>query len=117
MGAASGKGGRLFERRVALTPWGRERAGMAKYEPLVRYLRRQKKAEVELSFRDIERIVGGLLPKASANPGWWRVEHASSAPPQQRAFAEAGYAPEPELKAERVRFVRITAAVPGVLAE
>lgn len=107
----------MFERRVSLTPWGRERAGMAKYEPLVRYLRRQKKAEVELSFRDIERIVGGLLPKAAADPGWWRVEHTSSAPPQQRAFAEAGYAPEPELKAERVRFVRITAAVPGVLAE
>lgn len=55
LGASSGKGGRLFERRVSLTPWGRERAGMAKYEPLVRYLRRQKKAEVELSFRDIER--------------------------------------------------------------
>ena len=66
---------------------------MAKYEPLVRYLRRQKKAEVELSFRDIERIVGGLLPKASANLGWWRVEHAPSALPQQReqGIAEIGW--------------------------
>lgn len=67
---------------------------MAKYEPLARYLRRQKTAEVELSFRDIERIVGGLLPKASSDPKWWRAEDAPSALPQQRAFAQAGYVPE-----------------------
>lgn len=79
---------------------------MAKYEPLVRYLRRQKPAEVELSFRDIERIVGGLLPKASNDPLWWRVEDADTAPPQQRAFAQAGFTPRPELRAERVIFVR-----------
>ncbi|MGH7028053.1 DUF7662 domain-containing protein [Brevundimonas sp.] len=79
---------------------------MAKYEPLVRYLRRQKSAEVELSFRDIERIVGGLLLKASNDPLWWRVEDADTAPPQQRAFAQAGFTPRPELRAERVLFVR-----------
>lgn len=79
---------------------------MAKYEPLVRYLRRQKGAEVELSFRDIERIVGGLLPKASNNLLWWRAEDAVSAQPQQRAFAQSGFSPLPELRAERVRFVR-----------
>lgn len=83
---------------------------MAKYEPLVRYLRRRKAVEVELSFRDIERILGGLLPKASANPQWWRVDGAASAPPQQRAFAQAGYRPEPELRAERVRFIQFRAA-------
>ncbi|MNS31442.1 hypothetical protein D3C72_634990 [compost metagenome] len=79
---------------------------MAKYEPLVRYLRRQKAIEVELSFWDIERIVGGFLPKASADMKWWRVEDAPSAMPQQRAFAQAGFTPEPELRAEKVRFVR-----------
>ncbi|MEN5168685.1 toxin-antitoxin system, antitoxin component [Brevundimonas pondensis] len=79
---------------------------MAKYEPLERYLRRQKAAEVELSFRDIERMVGGLLPKASADLKWWRVEDGPTAPPQQRAFAAAGYVAQPELRAERVRFVR-----------
>lgn len=79
---------------------------MAKYEPLVRYLRRQKAAEVDLSFRDIERIVGGLLPKASADLKWWDVGDGPTAPPQQRAFAAAGYVPKPELRAEHVRFVR-----------
>lgn len=78
---------------------------MAKYEPLVRYLRRQKTSEVELSFRDIERIVG-FLPKASTDLLWWRAEDAASAQPQQRAFAQAGFTPKPELRAERVRFIR-----------
>ncbi len=87
---------------------------MAKYEPLVRYLRRQKATEVELSFRDIERIVGGLLPKASTDLKWWRVEDTPSALPQQRAFAAAGYVPQPELKAERVRFVRSASPAPSV---
>ncbi|MNJ42451.1 hypothetical protein D3C77_374220 [compost metagenome] len=86
---------------------------MAKYEPLIRYLRRQKAAEVELSFRDIERIVGGLLPKASADLKWWRVEDSPSALPQQRAFAAAGYVPEPEMRAERVRFVRSASRNPS----
>lgn len=85
---------------------------MAKYEPLVQYLRRQKAEEVELTFRDIERIVGGLLPKASADLKWWRVEDSPSALPQQRAFAAAGYVPEPEMRAERVRFVRLTSRTP-----
>jgi hypothetical protein len=82
---------------------------MAKYEPLVRYLRRQKAAEVELSFRDIERIVGGLLPKAANDLQWWRAEAAANAAPQQRAFAQAGFSPRPEFRAERVRFVRAPA--------
>lgn len=93
---------------------------MAKYEPLVRYLRRQKGDEVELSFRDIERILGGLLPKASNNLLWWRAEDAGSAQPQQRAFVRSGFLPLPVLRAERVRFVRAASstatgksAVPG----
>lgn len=82
---------------------------MAKYEPLVRYLRRQKASEVELSFCDIERIVG-LLPKASNDLLWWRAEDAASAQPQQRAFAQSGFTPKPELRAERVRFIRAVLA-------
>jgi len=78
---------------------------MAKYAPLVRYLRRQRTPEVTLTFRDIERIVGGLLPKASSDLEWWRAEAAASAPPQKRAFAEAGFTPKPEIRSERVLFV------------
>lgn len=78
---------------------------MAKYAPLVRYLRRQRAQEVTLTFRDIERIVGGFLPKASTDLDWWRAEAAASAP-QKRAFAEAGFTARPEIRSERVLFVR-----------
>ena len=47
---------------------------MPKYAPLAAFLRRQKRAEVDLTFRDIERIVGGILPKAAAVDGWWRAD-------------------------------------------
>ena len=47
---------------------------MAKYAPLASFLRRQKRAEVDLTFRDIERIVGGILPYAAAGDGWWRAD-------------------------------------------
>lgn len=41
---------------------------MAKYEPLRRYLARQKTARVELTFSDIERLIGAFPPKAAALP-------------------------------------------------
>ena len=45
---------------------------MAKYAPLATYLRRQRRTEVVLTFRDIERIISGLFPKAAATEGWWK---------------------------------------------
>ena len=82
---------------------------MAKYAPLAAFLRRQKRPEVDLSFRDIERIVGGILPKAAAVDGWWRADPEASLMPQHIAFADAGFVAEPRTRAETVRFVRIDA--------
>ncbi|MCH4269636.1 MAG: hypothetical protein LKF80_14660 [Brevundimonas sp.] len=45
---------------------------MAKYDPLSRYLSRQKAKAFELSFSEMERLIGALLPKAAAKPEWWR---------------------------------------------
>ena len=87
---------------------------MAKYAPLAAFLRRQKSAEVDLSFRDIERIVGGILPKAASLEVWWRVDTARAPMPQHLAFAEAGFVAEPRTRAETVRFIRIAAGgTPG----
>lgn len=80
---------------------------MAKYAPLAAFLRRQKGAEVDLSFRDIERIVGGILPKAASLEDWWRVDAAKAPMPQHLAFADAGFVAEPRTRAETVRFVRV----------
>lgn len=76
---------------------------MAKYEPLRRYLARQRTARVELSFTDIERMIGAFLPKAAARPTWWNAVEAPA--PQVRAWRAAGYRAElaPD---ERVVFER-----------
>ena len=86
---------------------------MAKYAPLASFLRRQKRTEVELTFRDIERIVGGILPKAAAMDGWWRADPSGPQMPQHVAFAGAGFIAEPKTRAETVRFVRMDAARPA----
>ena len=44
---------------------------MAKYDPLSRYLSRQKTDAFELSFSEMERLIGALLPKAAAKAEWW----------------------------------------------
>lgn len=79
---------------------------MSKYRPLAIFLRRQKTETVVLTFAEIERIVSGLLPKASADPAWWQAD-AASPQPQQRQFAEAGFVARPDLRSETVRFDRV----------
>lgn len=80
---------------------------MAKYDPLAAYLVKRRQPVIELTFRDIERMVGGILPKAALKPEWWSspvsVEHA----PQKLAWDSAGYTAEVSIKHERVRFARV----------
>jgi hypothetical protein len=65
---------------------------MAKYDPLGTYLRRKGKPEIDLSFADIERIIGNMLPKSAARPQWWaNEESANSRHVQMRAWRNAGY--------------------------
>jgi len=79
---------------------------MPKYAPLAAFLRRQKRAEVNLTFRDIERIIGGILPKAAGVDGWWRADASGSMTPQHSAWTDAGFVAQPAIKSETVRFVR-----------
>lgn len=78
---------------------------MSKYRPLANFLRRQKTGTVTLTFAEIERIVGRLLPKASNASGWWQAD-AASRQPQKRIFAEAGIRAVPDMRHERVVFSR-----------
>ena len=78
---------------------------MPKYAPLATFLRRQKQTTVTLTFRDIERIVGALLPKAATADGWWREGPSGPSAPQHIALAEAGFVAEPQVRGEVVRFV------------
>jgi hypothetical protein len=80
---------------------------MAKYDPLLDHLRRQKTDLYEMTFRDIERVVAALLPKSAQRPEWWSNETSpDSHHVQCRAWLEAGYAAQPIKGAERVRFRR-----------
>ncbi len=80
---------------------------MAKYDPLRRFLSRNKHAEIELSFAEIERIIGAMLPKSAARPQWWANEISEdSRHVQSRAWRDAGCEAYPVLDAERVRFRR-----------
>ena len=47
---------------------------MPKYTPLYDYLRRKPGAAIELSFTEIERVLGSMLPKSASRPQWWANE-------------------------------------------
>lgn len=78
---------------------------MAKYDPLGTYLRRRAGDGIELSFADIERIIGGMLPKSASLPQWWANEtDPASRHLQSRAWRGAGYDAFLVPNQERVRF-------------
>ncbi|WP_426020383.1 DUF7662 domain-containing protein [Brevundimonas sp. DWR2-3-1b1] len=82
---------------------------MGKYDPLGRYLKRQKGAVVELSFTEIERRLGALLPKAANAAEWWRADGAHT-----RAWAPLGFVATLASGSEQVRFERALLAAPKV---
>jgi len=78
---------------------------MAKYDPLAAFLRRQRHQTVELSFREIENLIGALLPNAAASSGWWQgvgTEMLSGV--QHAAWSKSGYRAELLKGGDRVRF-------------
>lgn len=65
---------------------------MGKYDPLGDYLRRQRGRDIELSFREIERKIGALLPNAAARTEWWSgTGDAGSREVQKMVWRAAGY--------------------------
>jgi hypothetical protein len=81
---------------------------MGKYDPLESHLRRQKAATHEMSFRDIERVLGELLPKSAQRPEWWANEQKPETRHVQcKAWLRAGFRAVAKPQAERVRFERI----------
>lgn len=78
---------------------------MAKYEPLRRYLARQKSPQVEMSFSEIERMIGALLPKRAQQPDWW-TDAVDPLSVQAQSWRSAGYQARLD-GTERVRFERV----------
>lgn len=79
---------------------------MAKYDPLKRYLSRQK-ASLDLTFPEIERIVGAMLPKSAHRQQWWANETSpTTSHVQIAAWRDAGFRAA-LVATERVRFERV----------
>ena len=65
---------------------------MAKYDPLGAYLARQGEEEFELSFEEVERIVGDALPVSASRPQWWaNGSDGDNNHVQSRSWRSAGY--------------------------
>lgn len=74
---------------------------MAKYDPL-RAVLAEREDRVELSFEEIDRLVGGLPTSARNHREWWANTHAT---PQARAWLTCGRRVEMvSFARERVRF-------------
>ena len=80
---------------------------MSKYDPLSGHLRRQRQDELELTFVEIERILGAMLPKSAALPQWWsNVTDPKTTHVQRKAWRDAGYDAFLLTGKDRVRFKR-----------
>ena len=80
---------------------------MGKYDPLSRHLRRKRLAELELSFAEIERLIGEILPHSAEQPQWWaNISDSDPRHVQRKAWGDAGYDAVLLVGKDRVRFTR-----------
>jgi hypothetical protein len=79
---------------------------MTTYDLLYDYLRKQAASSVEMTFTDVERVIGQSLPKtARARSQWWVNEtNPKSRHVQCHAWRDAGYDAEVDLVAQTVIF-------------
>jgi hypothetical protein len=79
---------------------------MSKYEALGDYLREQSASSVTLTFNELDAIVR-LPASAKRYPFWWSNEDVKTTVHVQcKAWQEAGYEAEPNLRGKRVTFRR-----------
>jgi hypothetical protein len=81
-----------------------------KYSPLYKWLNEQpsEKTAIELSFRQIEKIIGSTLPRSAFQyEAWWLDKSANTRHMQAVAWLEAGWrVVNLSLRSRRVSFVR-----------
>jgi hypothetical protein len=63
---------------------------MSKYDPLRDYLLQQQHREIELTFNEIELILGSKLPASADRPQWWANQIAAGRP-QRESWRKAKY--------------------------
>ncbi|RTL54722.1 MAG: hypothetical protein EKK40_02745 [Bradyrhizobiaceae bacterium] len=79
-----------------------------RYEKLRDYLQKQTRDEFELSFTEIEDIVGFPLPRTSQRARFWEKErNPEDAMPQRNAIRDGGFEATRLSDATGVRFRRL----------
>ena len=81
---------------------------MSRYDPLTKTLSDGPEDSVELSFEDIDLLVGGLPPSARKHAAWWSNGQSSH---QARYWLEAGRRAKPDFLRAVVRFDRVAGSV------
>ena len=85
---------------------------MGKYDPLKSFLSTQPAERVQMSFAEIERLIGAPLPKSKRYPAWWSNNPSNNTMTQ--AWLDAGFATEQvEPAKERLVFKRIARRTPA----
>jgi hypothetical protein len=89
---------------------------MSKYEPLQKHLEHAGRAQVAMSFADIERVLGFSLPPSSRRyRAWWSNNATNSVITQ--AWLNAGFQTEQVDMAEGRLVFRRAGAAPGAAQE
>jgi hypothetical protein len=79
---------------------------MSKYNALRRQLERETGPSVEMTFDEIDHVLGGLPASARRYSAWWSNEREGTHV-QARAWMDAGWRVENvNLTAEKVRFTK-----------
>ena len=77
------------------------------YDALRDYLKKQSRAELVLSFDEIEEIIGASLPRAAQRASWWdSLRSPQEQMPQREACLAAGYVATRLPDGNTVRFRR-----------
>jgi hypothetical protein len=100
--------------RLAILQWARNilllksRTLMNDYDALRNYLKNQARAELVLSFEQIEEIIGAALPRAAQRASWWdSLRSPDVQMPQREACLAAGYVATRQPDGRSVRFKRL----------
>lgn len=81
---------------------------MAKYDPLRDFLKKQRTDQLEMSFTEIERKIGYMLPKSANLQQWWaNTTDPATTHVQRKAWGDAGYDAFLIAGSDRVRFRRV----------
>lgn len=78
----------------------------SRYDPLREWLLSQSGQELNLSFAEIEEILGDSLPSSASRPQWWANTTKRHTNVQREAWRAAGYDAFLMKDQGRVRFVR-----------